>query len=131
MSDEYDDDFEELDVPMGGLKDCGCGPGEREVRDLSGLGDVNSDWQERKHIRARPPEWEPPTRSRFNEPRREWAPPKRPKPRKPRSKGKGDFCVISHKGNTVHCYREESVAERVATRFGERSGTRFTVKKRS
>ena len=56
----------------------------------------------------------------------------RPKPRKPRSKGTGPFCVISHKGKTVHCYESEGTANRVADSFSKRgrSGTKFHVEKR-
>lgn len=55
------------------------------------------------------------------------------KPRKPRSKGKGDFCVLSHKGKVVHCYESESTAQRVADSFSRRgkSGTKFTVSNRN
>ena len=54
------------------------------------------------------------------------------KPRKPRSKGGGSHCVISHKGKTVHCYADKSVAERVAAAFTAqgRAGTSFHVGKR-
>lgn len=54
------------------------------------------------------------------------------KPRKPRSKGKGPFCVISHKGKTVHCYEDSGTANRVADSFTKRgrAGTKFTVQKR-
>lgn len=52
------------------------------------------------------------------------------RPRKPRSKGTGSFCVVSHKGNVVHCYADSGVAKRVAESFGSRTGTKFTVKKR-
>lgn len=54
------------------------------------------------------------------------------KPRKPRSKGKGSFCVLSHKGRTVHCYEDQGTAERVASAFTKRgrAGTKFTVEDR-
>lgn len=54
------------------------------------------------------------------------------KPRKPRSKGTGPFCVLSHKGRTVHCYENEATAKRVADSFTKRgrSGTKFHVEKR-
>jgi len=55
------------------------------------------------------------------------------KPRKPRSKGKGSYCVLSHKGRVVHCYESSATANRVAEAFTSRgrAGTQFTVKKRS
>lgn len=71
--------------------------------------------------------------------RRELGPPppapraaKPKKPRKPRSKGKGDHCVVSHKGNVVFCYKSKDTAERVAESFTKRgrAGTRFTVQDR-
>lgn len=59
--------------------------------------------------------------------------PKRPpKPRKKRSKGKGSFCVLSHKGRVVHCYESEATANRVAKAFTSRgrAGTSFHVEKK-
>lgn len=55
-----------------------------------------------------------------------------PRVKKPRSKGKGDFCVLSHKGTVVHCYESETTAKRVADAFTRRgrAGTKFVVKKR-
>lgn len=58
------------------------------------------------------------------------AKPSRRRPKKPRSKGRGPYCVLSHKGNVVHCYENEGTAERVARSFGARSGAEFRVEKR-
>lgn len=61
-----------------------------------------------------------------------YVPRRPPRPRKPRSKGKGPYCVISHKGRTVHCYEDKATAKRVASAFTNRgkAGTKFTVKER-
>jgi hypothetical protein len=53
-----------------------------------------------------------------------------PRPRRPRSKGNGAFCVLSHKGNVVHCYHDEGKAKRVAKSFAARTGTKFLVRRR-
>ena len=55
-----------------------------------------------------------------------------PRMKRPRSKGKGSFCVLSHKGTVVHCYESEATANRVADAFTRRgrAGTKFEVKKR-
>ena len=53
-----------------------------------------------------------------------------PRPRRPRSKGNGQFCVLSHKGNVVHCYNDEGKAKRVAKSFAARTGTKFLVRRR-
>jgi hypothetical protein len=103
-------------LPTGDLKDCGCGPGDDEVKGLSGV---------RIEKLERAPE------SLGDRARVEFAAaPRMKRPRKPRSKGAGAFCVLSHKGNVVHCYHDKSTAARVAERFGERTGTTFKVKKR-
>lgn len=110
-------------LPNGDLGDCGCGPGPSEVEGLSGTSSytpIRAGGYKPAQRRPAAPSWAPAT-SR---------PPPSPRKKKTRSKGKGPYCVISHKGNTVHCYVDESVAQRVARRFGERSKTRFTVKKR-
>jgi len=38
--------------------------------------------------------------------------------------------VLSHKGNIVHCYKDEAKAKRVARAFQSRTGTKFVVKRR-
>ena len=55
-----------------------------------------------------------------------------PKAKRPRSKGKGPYCVLSHKSTVVHCYESETTAKRVADAFTKRgrAGTKFVVKKR-
>lgn len=53
--------------------------------------------------------------------------------RKPRSKGKGSFCVLSHRGRVVHCYESEATAHKIADAFTKRgrTGARFTVENRA
>lgn len=105
------------DLPMGGLDDCDC-------RDQSGADPVSSE-------RILVPESAPTPAPTFrplkitSEVQTTFV-----RPKKPRSKGTGSHCVVSHKGKIVHCYHDPGVAKRVAKSFGDRTGTKFTVKDR-
>ena len=96
------------------LRNCVCDTGDGPVAagDLAGLNDVVVNI----HEPSRPSSGTTPKK----------------KARKPRSKGKGAFCVTSHKGKTVHCYLDRETAERVADSFTKRgrSGSEFHVQER-
>lgn len=109
------------DIKIGTLEDCPCAEGAG-----GDLADVQVYNYDAPPALPTAPQLAPPMDQMRFRPRRP------PKPRKPRSKGKGPYCVISHKGKVVHCYESKDTANRVATAFTERgrAGTKFSVKKR-
>lgn len=128
------------DLPDGDLKGCGCGPGKDEVRGLSGLARMKVPEIAPVPVSIAPMQCPPCPPCEGATSTAQYAPRMQvvqtmptvavPRVRKPRSKGNGEFCVFSHKDKVVHCYSDEGKAKRVARSFGERTGTKFVVKRR-
>ena len=118
------------DLPTGGLEDCDCGEPGRGFTKIS----VPELAPTPPKVREPTPQISIPIPTPEPEPQQQMPSIDSRTPvvryKRPRSKGTGQFCVFSHKGNVVHCYHDEAKAKKVASAFAKRAGTKFTVRRR-